>query len=206
MEFWLVRHGRTAANVAGRFQGRQDIPLNEEGRFEAALLARRLEGAAEFTLFLSSDLQRAWETALIISRAINLSPLREPLLRERSWGFAEGLRRCEIAAAYPGLLCPVSGRLKALRCGGEGVRRLLARTGALRQKLRRHHGSPRRFLLVSHGGLINAFISGALGLSGRQRWPYAPAPASLSILRHDPLRQRSRLLLFDDTSHLNIKS
>jgi len=204
MELWLVRHGRTSANEEGRFQGRLDVPLNGEGRREAVLLSYRLAGAGEFGLLLSSDQQRAWETAEIISRGIKLTPLQEPLLRECSWGYVEGLRRSEVEAAYPFLFYPGSGRLRALRCGGEGERRLLARTRALRRKINRKHGSFRRILLVSHGRLINAFISGGLGLSSRQKWPYAPAPASLSIVRYNPASGLCRLLLYNDTSHLHV--
>lgn len=203
MEFWLVRHGQTTANEKGRFQGRLDVPLNEAGRRQAALLSRRLTRCGSFGLFLSSDLQRAWETAVIISRVIEHDPVREPLLRECSWGCLEGLRRSDATAAYPFLFCPLSGRVKAHRCGGEGERRLLARTGTLRRKINRRFGAPPRALLVSHGRLINAFIAGAMGLSGRQKWPYAPDPASLSILCCDPVRGCSRLLLFNDTTHLN---
>ena len=199
----MVRHGQTAANVKGRFQGRLDVPLNETGGRQAALLSRRLTRSGSFGLFLSSDLQRAWETAVIISRAIKHDPAREPLLRECSWGCLEGLRRSDAAAAYPFLFCPASGRVKAHRCGGEGERRLLARTRGLRRKIDRRFGRPQRTLLVGHGRLINAFIAGAMGLSSRQKWPYAPDPASLSILRCDPIRGRSRLLLFNDTAHLN---
>ncbi|NMD41946.1 MAG: histidine phosphatase family protein [Firmicutes bacterium] len=203
MELWLVRHGRTAANEEGWLQGRLDVPLNEKGRREAALLGQRLGEAGRFDLFLSSDLERAWETAAIISRAIEQEPLGEPLLRECSWGFAEGLRRCELKAVYPFLFYPDGTRLRALRSGGEGERRLLARTRALRRKIERKHGAPRRALLVSHGRLLNAFIAGALGLSSRQRWPYAPAPASLSLLQYLPDR-RFNLVLFNDTAHLEV--
>lgn len=204
MEFWLVRHGTTRANEEGRLLGRLDVPLSERGRREAALLGRRMAGVGEFGLFLSSDLKRAWETAAIISRAIEpASPLREPLLRECSWGYVEGLRRSEVKAIYPFLFCSGGIRLRALRSGGEGERRLLARTRALRRKISRRHGAPRRILLVSHGRLLNAFVAGALGLSSRERWPYAPAPASLSILRY-----RStgcfQLTLFNDTAHLEL--
>ena len=158
--------------------------------------------APAFDLFLSSDLQRAWKTAEIISRAINLAPLPEPLLRESSWGFVEGLRRSEAEAAYPFLFRSPGGPLVALRCGGESERKLLARTRLLRRKICRRYPGRRRILLVSHGRLINAFICGCLGFSSRQKWPYAPAPASLSIMAYAPLQERGRLLLFSDTAHL----
>jgi probable phosphoglycerate mutase len=202
IEFWLVRHGRTAANDEGRYQGRRDFCLSEAGIREAESVSRRLSKAPGFELFLSSDLQRAWKTAEIISRGINLAPLREPLLRESSWGFIEGLRRSEAEAMYPFLFRSPGGALAALRCGGESERKLLARTRTLRRKICRKYPGMRRILLVSHGRLFNAFISGCLGFTSRQKWPYAPAPASLSIVGYDPVKQRGRLLLFSDTGHL----
>lgn len=202
MELWLVRHGRTAANDEGRFQGRRNFPLSKEGICEAVCLSRRLSKTGGFELFLSSDLQRAWKTAEVISREIDLTPLRESLLRESSWGYIEGLRRGEVEAAYPFLFRSGGGTLKAIRCGGESERKLLARTRALRRKLCRENPGLSRVLLVSHGRLLNAFISGCLGLSSREKWPYAPAPASLSIISYDPAVDYGRLLLFNDTSHL----
>lgn len=202
MEFWLVRHGRTSAVEEGRFQGRCDFHLNEEGSREAARLSLRLSITGGFELFLSSDLQRAWLTAEIISRGIKLAPLREPLLRECSWGYIEGMRRSEVETAYPFLFHSGSGMLRALRCGGESERKLLARTRTLRRKICRGNPGLQRILLVSHGRLINAFISGCLGFSSRQKWPYAPAPASLSIVKCDPGGEGGRLLLFNDISHL----
>ncbi|MGB4682171.1 MAG: histidine phosphatase family protein [Firmicutes bacterium] len=202
MEFWLVRHGRTAANEEGRYQGRRDFCLCEAGRREAEALSRRLQEVPPFDLFLSSDLQRAWQTAEIISRGIKLTPLSEPLLREASWGFVEGLRRSEVEARYPFLFRFPGGPLAAHRCGGESERKLLARTRALRRKICRLYPGRRRILLVSHGRLINAFICGCLGFSSRQKWPYAPAPASISIVGYKPEKGRGRLLLFSDTAHL----
>ncbi len=202
MEFWLIRHGRTTANDEGRFQGRRDFHLNEAGIREAVSISRRLSKASGFGLFLSSDLQRAWKTAEIISRVIKQAPLREPLLRESSWGYIEGLRRSEVEAAYPFLFRSTGGALRAIRCGGESERKLLARTRILRRKICREHPGAHRILLVSHGRLINAFISGCFGFTSRQKWPYAPSPASLSIVGYDPGRERGRLLLFNDTGHL----
>ncbi len=202
MELWLVRHGSTSAGKEGRFQGRSDFPLSVVGTGEAAALARRLGRAGSFDLLLSSDLRRAWLTAEIISREISLSPVSEPLLRECSWGYIEGMRRIDVETHYPFIFHSRSGVLKALRCGGESERKLLARTRTLRRKILRLCCGLQRIILVSHGRLLNAFISGCLGFSSLQKWPYAPLPASLSIVKLHPGGVDNRLLLFNDICHL----
>ena len=202
MEFWLVRHGRTSAVEEGRFQGRCDFHLNEEGSREAARLSLRLSIIGGFELFLSSDLQRAWLTAEIISRGIKLAPLREPLLRECSWGYIEGMRRSEVETAYPFLFHSGSGILRALRCGGESERKLLARTRTLRRKICRGNPGLQRILLVGSHGRRSMPSSPDVWDSPQAKWPYAPAPASLSIVKCDPGGEGGRLLLFNDISHL----
>ena len=195
-----MRHGRTAANVADVFRGVR-ISLSMRGAFEAALLYPSPGGAAEFTLFLSSDLQRAWETALIISRNQSVpagtATARAFLGLRRGSGAARLLQLSPASSA-------VSGRLKALRCGGEGCAGYWPGRGAAAEAppppwkpAPVSSGEPRRF-----DQRLYLWCSGAVG----RQMALCPAPASLSILSHDPLRQRSRLLLFDDTSHLNIKS
>ena len=43
MKLYIIRHGQTDWNVAGKIQGSQDIPLNETGREQAACLAKGME-------------------------------------------------------------------------------------------------------------------------------------------------------------------
>ena len=43
MELYIVRHGTTDWNAQKRFQGAQDIDLNEKGRVLAAELGKRLD-------------------------------------------------------------------------------------------------------------------------------------------------------------------
>ena len=202
VEFWLVRHGRTSAVDKGIFQGRSDFALTISGICEAARLSQYLSAARKFDLLLSSDLKRAWSTAKIISRGIKLAPLREPLLRECSFGYIEGMKRSEVKTLYPELFQRRSEMLRAHRCGGESERRLLSRGRTLRRKIIRDHPGKRRILLVSHGRFINAFIAGCLGYGSRQRWPYAPAPASISVVRGMPAGAEYRLMLFNDVGHL----
>ncbi|WP_028551618.1 histidine phosphatase family protein [Paenibacillus sp. UNC451MF] len=65
----FVRHGITDHNIEQRAQGHTQNPLNETGRVQAALVAKRLSDE-QWDVFISSDLKRARETAEIISDEI----------------------------------------------------------------------------------------------------------------------------------------
>lgn len=86
----LFRHGLTEWNQLRRMQGHTDIPLNPEGQ-QQALALQEYFAQNPVDLFMSSDLQRAKETAAIANRN-----LRRPLhtnsgLRETNLGQLEGL-------------------------------------------------------------------------------------------------------------------
>ncbi|HYG70238.1 MAG TPA: histidine phosphatase family protein, partial [Anaeromyxobacteraceae bacterium] len=88
---FLVRHGETDWNVAGRWQGQTDIPLNEAGRAQARELARRMRGEGIATI-AASDLLRARETAEIVAAELGLEVrILDHRLREQSFGAFEGL-------------------------------------------------------------------------------------------------------------------
>lgn len=90
----LVRHGETAWNYEGRIQGSTDIPLNDTGRVQACGIAETLaaEYAGRDVVVVSSDLDRAAETADIIAAALGTTVSRRlPGLQERSYGDAEGM-------------------------------------------------------------------------------------------------------------------
>ena len=89
MELYIVRHGKTDWNKECKFQGAQDIPLNEEGRAAAVKLAERLKDV-HFDEIFSSPLSRAYETACIISHGAQ-GVLKNDLLKEISFGEGEGV-------------------------------------------------------------------------------------------------------------------
>ena len=88
----FVRHGITEWNVEGRAQGQTDIPLNEDGRKQAAALADRLLSKEGWDVIASSDLKRARETAEIIARRLHIGEIVfDERLREIHCGLIEGL-------------------------------------------------------------------------------------------------------------------
>ena len=90
MKLYFIRHGETDWNVAKRFQGRSDIPLNEEGRRLARVTAKALEDVP-FTRIYTSPLKRAYETAMIIRGKRNIPVIEEPAIIEIGFGEYEGL-------------------------------------------------------------------------------------------------------------------
>lgn len=90
----LIRHGQTDWNKAHLIQGRLDQPLNDTGRMQLEQTAKRLSTyPIQWDILLSSPLSRAYESAQIIQRTLQIdSPIikREQLI-EREFGSAEGL-------------------------------------------------------------------------------------------------------------------
>jgi broad specificity phosphatase PhoE len=108
---YYVRHGETAWNAAGRFQGAQDIPLNDLGVTQAAraggilddLFAR--EGLVPMSLgFVASPLGRARHTMELVRGALRLPPADYALddrLREIGYGEWEGSTLAQQQASHP---------------------------------------------------------------------------------------------------------
>jgi broad specificity phosphatase PhoE len=100
-KIYYIRHGETAWNAEGRFQGTQDIPLNELGRSQAvtagAILGDLLggEGREPSSLpFIASPLGRARTTMELVRGAIKVPPAGYSVdgrLREIGYGQWEGL-------------------------------------------------------------------------------------------------------------------
>lgn len=86
---YLVRHGFTDWNKKKIVQGHTDIPLNEEGEFQAEKLAKELRHV-KFSKAFSSDLLRAKQTAEIVAKEHELLVETTEILRERNFGHLEG--------------------------------------------------------------------------------------------------------------------
>jgi broad specificity phosphatase PhoE len=97
---YLARHGQTAYNLEGRFQGQQEIPLDDTGRAQALELAERAVGYG-FRALWSSPLLRARETADAIAARIGLEPVLDARLMETDAGDWTNLSFAEVRAREP---------------------------------------------------------------------------------------------------------
>lgn len=153
MKICLVRHGQTDWNAEDRWQGQEDIALNELGReqaqFAALLLAKYKWGAV-----YSSPLQRALETAQIIATAIDISKTPKILdgLQEKNFGDASGLTRLEAEEKFPDGIVPNSEDWEAM------TQRTMAALEVIAEEYHEEN-----VIVVTHGGNIWAALKKLLG-------------------------------------------
>src|ERR1051325_9624156 len=95
LTIYLIRHGETEWNQAGRCQGVTDIPLTEKGYRQAQLLAQTLADKP-LSLVLTSSLQRGKETAMLIAARHGLTAELRDELKEWNQGELEGLTGAEL--------------------------------------------------------------------------------------------------------------
>jgi 2,3-bisphosphoglycerate-dependent phosphoglycerate mutase len=200
--FTLLRHGQSRGNAENRHQGQHDFPLTPFGEVQARRLAQRwLAEKRGFDGVISSPLSRARQTAEIIAAALHLSIEFDPLWMERDDGLISGLPFREADAQYPDEHLKTSYTPRGET--GESRWDLYLRAGkALQALIERPAG---HWLVVSHGGAINAALSAAMGISPStlQIGPrFGLGNASFAILRYEPARHIWRLICLNDQSHL----
>lgn len=181
---FLVRHGETDWNLQMRFQGREDIPLNEKGKRQALSLANYLKGEKLAAIY-TSGLTRALETASIIAKPHNLSPLVVKGLEEIDFGEWEGktyqeMDKQERIKLSSWLLSPETGEIP----GGESFNEFINRVMGCYEKLLNFH-CRENFLIVTHAGAIKILVAGILGMPFMNIIRLMLAPASLSVINYD---------------------
>eukprot|EP00931_Biecheleriopsis_adriatica_P107153 TRINITY_DN81493_c0_g1_i1.p1 TRINITY_DN81493_c0_g1~~TRINITY_DN81493_c0_g1_i1.p1 ORF type:complete len:454 (-),score=72.05 TRINITY_DN81493_c0_g1_i1:76-1437(-) len=185
----LCRHGETDWNLEKRFQGHEDVPLNDEGRRQADQMAAALR-PKNLAAVVSSPLQRARETAGLIARASGLSISQDARLIERDLGLMQGLTSSETRSQYPefwkawkhtGIPFPPNSGVEN---SGDAVARIEC---ALFDLAATYPG--KTVAVVSHGALARVLLHRAVGT------------ASITTLVVGPGRSW-RLAKFNDADHL----
>lgn len=97
--FLCLRHGVTDWNRQGRFQGRTDVPLNDEGISQAHAAADRLRKLS-FDHVVASPLVRARQTAEIIAAAAGKPLEVDDGIIECDFGSLEGASIAETMKAH----------------------------------------------------------------------------------------------------------
>ncbi len=197
----LVRHGETEWNRIRRFQGKADIPLNQQGRVQAQALALALKDEP-LTAIFSSPLMRAKETAELIKRFHPLVPLYEDEgLIEMDLGELDGMEASKWRSRYPELVEAWRRRPGSMRMpGGENLQEVQTRAINAMERIANLCPSGSSLLICSHNFVNRTVLCFVLGVSLDRFRDVQQDPAALNVLCRKGEQWVAELV--NDVSHL----
>jgi broad specificity phosphatase PhoE len=167
---YLARHGQTAYNHEGRFQGQLPVPLDETGRAQAVELAEHALGYG-FAALWSSPLLRARETARVVAERLGLEPREDPRFMETDAGHWTDRTFADVQAEAPDAFAAfAAGDPGFAFPGGESFAEQELRVAAALADVEL---GDLPALVICHGMVIRAALSGRAGhwLSHAERVP-----------------------------------
>jgi len=157
----FLRHGESVGNAEDRFQGHADFPLTGKGRAQAQALAERWQvDGISFDRCIASPLMRARQTAEIVCAALNVPLEFDPDWMEINNGLIAGLNQeeAEQVAKRPDFMTPYThfgetgeSRWEVYLRAGRAIQRILDMPAG-------------RYLVASHGGILNWAMYAILGI------------------------------------------
>ena len=193
MKLYIIRHGQTDWNIAKKIQGRQDIPLNERGHFQAQCLGKAMENRPITAVFSSPQI-RAMETAIAVASpaGVPVIPVRD--LMEINYGVWEGKTEEELLsddrALYEAWWSPPEG---------ESINQVNERCRQAWKEIKPQLTGDAA--IVAHGGLLAHFMEQLLGSESIAASTVAHN-ASITTIEYEPETERFVLVEFDDYKHL----
>ncbi|HMA35866.1 MAG TPA: histidine phosphatase family protein [Chloroflexia bacterium] len=190
MNLYLVRHGLSTGNVAGRLQGWSDTDLTPEGLRQAYKTAQffayyRATHRLAFAAVYSSPLRRAWLTAAAIGERLGQAPLAVLDLREMHAGAIEGLTLAEWQSRYPEVASAWRDRenLDFGWPGGETRRGFRARCLRAISEIVAQHAPDDNLIVVTHGGFIKGYLAAAGLIDTAGSNPYSADNCSITYVQ-----------------------
>lgn len=199
MKLYIIRHGQTDWNIAKKIQGRQDIPLNERGHFQAQCLGKAMENRPITAVFSSPQI-RAMETAIAVASpaGVPVIPVRD--LMEINYGVWEGKTEEELLSddralyeawwSHPAETAPPEG---------ESINQVNERCRQAWKEIKPQLTGDAA--IVAHGGLLAHFMEQLLGSESIAASTVAHN-ASITTIEYEPETERFVLVEFDDYKHL----
>jgi phosphoserine phosphatase len=201
MNVLVVRHGETPWNREGRYQGRTDIALSDEGRAQVARLGARLAGVT-IARAIASPLGRARATAeAIVGERVALE--LDAGLLEISHGAWEGQLASDVERAHAemfGVWRTAPGRDAPAGPGAETLGDVEARAWPVLARLCNQLGPDETGLIVAHDAVNRVLICRVLGLPLERVWTFRQAPASLNVLA-GPSLDALQVVRLNDSEH-----
>lgn len=198
-KLYIVRHGETEWNKLSRTQGcGNDLSLSQSGKLQAEAIANRFKNIPIDAIY-SSDLKRAYDTALEISKVISIPVNITTDFREMNFGCWEGLTTDEIKSTYKETFEIWKADPKEVVIpDGETLISLQNRViNKVNEIIKQHTG--KNIIIVSHGISIKMLILSILCMDISYLSRVRISNTGLSIIEYgdEPV-----LTLFNDTCHL----
>jgi 2,3-bisphosphoglycerate-dependent phosphoglycerate mutase len=195
-----IRHGETDWNAATRIQGHTDIALNANGVEQARQLGAALANE-DIDAVYASDLSRAADTAQAIATHHKLTVHTHTGLRERHFGYFEGLTWAAIEAKHPkDALAWRSRDTHFAPAGGESLEALKARVvNTLNELAGKHMGQ--HIVIAAHGGILDQLyrLANNLDLQTKRDWHLGNAAVNRLLWTPGSLS----LVIWGDASHFH---
>jgi 2,3-bisphosphoglycerate-dependent phosphoglycerate mutase len=204
MRLILIRHGASFHSLRGIIANGPSCPgLTDVGLQQAELLARRLRITPELLgchTLLSSPVLRAYQTADVIARSLNISAvIQDRDLTEIDPGQAEGLSWEAYRSQFGEFDLPLDPS-RPFAPGGENWLQFIGRAQTTLNKLAETYAG-QTVLVVTHAGFIVASLLILLDIPrGGNRAHLEPLHASLT--EWQIASGRWTLARYNDTAHL----
>jgi 2,3-bisphosphoglycerate-dependent phosphoglycerate mutase len=162
-ELIAIRHVETLWNQEGRLQGQSDSEITPKGLLQIEAIAARLE-KEHFTALYSSDLKRAHQTALGVSRKTGHEVHVDVRLRERAFGIFEGYTKEEIQKEFPQdfIQFEKGDPDYVIPTGESRIQRYNRILQCANEIIEKHAGE--RIVFISHGGGLADFLRCSLDI------------------------------------------
>jgi len=166
----IWRHGETDHNASGMWQGQLDTALSDKGR-EQALNAAVALAAYRPSVIVSSDLQRAADTALSLASRVGLQVRHDERLREVHAGLWQGLTAGDVAEQFPAEQAALlAGEDIPRGVHGETVGQVAQRTRAAVDDLLADLPPGGCAVIATHGVAGRTVVAGLVGLDQHMAW------------------------------------
>lgn len=204
MHILLVRHGETAWNREGRYQGRTDVPLSPDGEAQVRALGVRL-AHIPIVRAVASPLVRAKRTAeAILAGRDNVTLELDAGLLEISHGEWEGKLSADVEAAHAEMIGTWRQRPDRDVPAGPGAETLgqvETRAWPVLERLTRGLGDHDTLLLTAHDAVNRVLLCRVLGLPLTRIWAFRQSPATLNVLSGPSLAELAVMRL-NDAEHV----
>jgi probable phosphoglycerate mutase len=199
MNLLLVRHGETAWNREGRYQGRTDVPLSADGETQVRTLGARL-AQLPIAMAISSPLVRTLRTAEAIlgDRPTALEP--DAALIEISHGQWEGQLASDIEISHAEMFGTWRSRPDRDVPAGPGAETLgdvEARAWPVLVRTCARLAADETALIVAHDAVNRVLLCRVLGLPLTRVWMFRQSPAALNVLSGPSLAELQVVRLND---------